>query len=43
MLSELLTTETVQVLPEVADWRGITEVAKPLLKMAVLRKSTLMQ
>ena len=26
MLSELLTTETVQVLPEVADWRaGITE------------------
>lgn len=33
MLSELLTTETVQVLPEVADWRaGITEAAKPLLK-----------
>ena len=22
MLSELLTTETVQVLPEVADWRA---------------------
>lgn len=44
MLSELLTTETVQVLPEVADWRaGITEAAKPLLKMAVLRKSTLMR
>ena len=39
MLSELLTTETVQVLPEVADWRaGITEAAAVIKNGSITEK-----